>query len=195
MDCDFSHLRLGETVSIPGGASLVSAIRSRAADQPGIAFSIRCFRGMVMITRVNDMRGTRGKYAFGAMSIGESRFFQDQPLGGKAQPAIAARVYAQNHPEYTFAAKAENGGVRIWRIGPDFPKPTKRKTLDETSIRKRRKKYPFDTVEIGQPLSYQRNGGAAASALCALDAFRKSDSGLVFTTRERDGWLEIERIA
>jgi len=64
--------------------------------------------------------GKVSKYPFAEMKIGDSVFFPDVVGGSKSKPATAAKVYAhrvsKSKGKIKFAARAENGGVRIWRV-------------------------------------------------------------------------------
>ena len=56
---------------------------------------------------------SRVSYSFGDMSVGDSVFYEAQNSQGKAMKA------ANSHGNYhgkKFAARAMDGGVRIWRV-------------------------------------------------------------------------------
>ena len=57
----------------------------------------------------------RMKYNFGAMDVGDSVFFDNEPKGSQANPVLAARSFGYCH-QRKFAAKIEGDGVRVWRI-------------------------------------------------------------------------------
>lgn len=60
-------------------------------------------------------RRQKNTYLFDEMDVGDSVFYADEPKGHQSAPAAYARVYSQRHDQ-KFIARAENGGVRVWRV-------------------------------------------------------------------------------
>ena len=56
----------------------------------------------------------RLKYPFGEMEVGDSIFLPNEPKGSLSRPSLAAHTFGKRNGK-RFAARAENGGVRIWR--------------------------------------------------------------------------------
>jgi len=63
-----------------------------------------------------DVTGRKGpprKYPFADMEIGDSVFVEGENSQGRA--ALAARAHG-NFKQKKFAARTQEGGVRIWRV-------------------------------------------------------------------------------
>lgn len=67
--------------------------------------------------RLARPRRDRRSYPWPSMEPGDSVFFPDEPDGHSSGPARAARNYVRRGGQgKRFTARAENGGVRIWRV-------------------------------------------------------------------------------
>lgn len=66
--------------------------------------------------------GRRRKYPFPTMKVGDS-FFVARPKGLtlvslRCRLSVAARYHRSVDPKFNYATRAENNGIRIWRIKP-----------------------------------------------------------------------------
>lgn len=200
---DFSHLKIGDTETFQAetkGLQSPPALAARkfAKMHPEYGFSIGLRRDVVSITRVKVLkprRHVKNKYHFAKIEIGQSAFFEHEPKGGKSRPAIAARVFSNSNPDYQFSARAEDGGVRIWRIGPGFERVPSKKPPPDPNKKTRRKKYRWAEMDIGHRVFYSRHGGHACLALGSLAKFCEDNPKTKFKIGHVDWFTEIERIA
>jgi hypothetical protein len=57
----------------------------------------------------------RSKYPFADMQVGDSVFFDNEPMRSQSKPVISAHNFGTRN-NMKFSARSEGNGVRVWRV-------------------------------------------------------------------------------
>ena len=135
--------------------------------------------------------GKVSKYPFAKMEIGDSVFFADEEGGSKSKPATAAKVYAhrasKRKGKIKFAARAENGGVRIWRVD----------VVDDAN--KGKLKRAIESLAVGEVVFFADEpkgvkSHPASKAFALQEKQRAEGIATTFRATTVDGGVSIERL-
>lgn len=59
--------------------------------------------------------GRPPKYPFKKMEVGDSVFFDNEPMGSQSNPSMLSKQHGAKYGK-RFTSRKEAGGVRIWRL-------------------------------------------------------------------------------